>query len=613
MAQLTWRDIAAPNFAPTSNILRNANSAFDSGVQNLQNSFRTLGNQQSTRRNNAIIDDLAGVTSEADVSALLKNLPSLINSNDISPAMAEQILGLQAKGMGFDTERLTQDGIRARTANTQASGARASDKAAREEAERAALKAAGVDLTKLQDFSLSSDSGTIPGIPAQTGGPLITNSIEGGGTGILDVNDPSTRNRSAYDVSTILAENPDLNVNDLLEFQRGLRSEQITSEVGRDADVTRDQSNLAIRTDFDRNVAAFNRGEDSRVSKLEAIQLGEEIARTSVNPEAAIIAINDVEGLTPEDRQTAIDAAANRIGQLNTVDPLAPAATSPVDTTGLNIDLGSFDASQAALGAGNTERLLTEAENIYADGNSAVVMANQIPNLGSNPASVNTAIKDVMDAIPDLTPARAAMLVQETVYQPDFGNLSSYLPGGKTRKQVYVDSDAAIKMGREFLSSNAISDTTRNRGIREAVSSNISALKNNFDTVLQNYQAGVARGLPVDSSAVVNAKTELEQALSEANTSRLNPNAEDLNATAPANVPTVNSLGEDASTTQKIQTYLLGSPVEAAILTNAQTSNAVRHDTYSTLIENIQRDTSINITDRADMVEQLKELRKRFR
>ncbi|MBL1322183.1 MAG: hypothetical protein COA63_014160 [Methylophaga sp.] len=112
-----WQNIAAPNFGDVSSLLSNASSSWNRAFDRADKGFNSFRKSNQEEKSNAVIADLARVGSEGDIEGFLSNLN--INSADMTPELAQSIANIRGTAQGYDTNRLNQGGISARTNATR--------------------------------------------------------------------------------------------------------------------------------------------------------------------------------------------------------------------------------------------------------------------------------------------------------------------------------------------------------------------------------------------------------------------------------------------------------------------------------------------------------------
>lgn len=113
MARLQWNNVAAPDLSGTSNILKNAQASFQTGLTNANAILSQYNEGQQERNDNEILARVAGLNSEDELAAFLQS--DAIQGRNISSGMRETILGLRQGILDAGQTRANTGLIGART------------------------------------------------------------------------------------------------------------------------------------------------------------------------------------------------------------------------------------------------------------------------------------------------------------------------------------------------------------------------------------------------------------------------------------------------------------------------------------------------------------------
>lgn len=105
MAQLTWRDVAAPDLGRAADILSSAANSFGAGTSSIAGALRQTRADQMERRSSAALPILAGVASEADVAGALAQVNGMVRPQDMTPELQKAIMGLRSGALGYERDR----------------------------------------------------------------------------------------------------------------------------------------------------------------------------------------------------------------------------------------------------------------------------------------------------------------------------------------------------------------------------------------------------------------------------------------------------------------------------------------------------------------------------
>lgn len=93
MARLQWNNVAAPNLAGTSQIIRNAGASFQDGLTRANEILSQYDLGQKEKNDNEILAKVAGLNSEEELASFLQS--DAIQGRNISSGMRDTILGLR--------------------------------------------------------------------------------------------------------------------------------------------------------------------------------------------------------------------------------------------------------------------------------------------------------------------------------------------------------------------------------------------------------------------------------------------------------------------------------------------------------------------------------------
>lgn len=181
MAQLNWKQVAAPDLSGTSRILANANQSFNAGLANASSLLDSYNEGQQEKNDNALLGEIASLNSEEELGAFLSG--DALKGKNISSTMRENILGLRKGILANESTRASTAGTKATTANTYARTAIAQAAEGRQAAEYKDGVAARTELRGLtgvvaganQEGNLFGRDGTYT--PNYGNGPTVKNSV----------------------------------------------------------------------------------------------------------------------------------------------------------------------------------------------------------------------------------------------------------------------------------------------------------------------------------------------------------------------------------------------------------------------------------------------------
>ncbi len=93
MARLQWNNVAAPDLAGTSQIIRNAGASFQDGLTRANEILSQYDLGQKEKNDNEILAQVAGLNSEEELASFLQS--DAIQGRNISSGMRDTILGLR--------------------------------------------------------------------------------------------------------------------------------------------------------------------------------------------------------------------------------------------------------------------------------------------------------------------------------------------------------------------------------------------------------------------------------------------------------------------------------------------------------------------------------------
>ena len=103
MAQLRIEQVAAPDFSSVSDMLRNVNQSFNTGIESAKSILDKYNEGQQAKGDQALVGALAGLKSEEELANFLQTTD--LASMNISDKMRENILGARATILGNDSTR----------------------------------------------------------------------------------------------------------------------------------------------------------------------------------------------------------------------------------------------------------------------------------------------------------------------------------------------------------------------------------------------------------------------------------------------------------------------------------------------------------------------------
>ena len=103
MAQLRIEQVAAPDFSSVSDMLRNVNQSFNTGIESAKGILEKYNEGQQAKGDQALVGALAGLKSEEELANFLQTTD--LASMNISDKMRENILGARATILGNDSTR----------------------------------------------------------------------------------------------------------------------------------------------------------------------------------------------------------------------------------------------------------------------------------------------------------------------------------------------------------------------------------------------------------------------------------------------------------------------------------------------------------------------------
>lgn len=114
--RLQWRNVNAPDFSSTSNILANASRTLDSGLSNASDLLKTYQEGRQAVGDQSILADIAGIKSEEELGAYLTS--GALEGRNLSPDMQKTVLGLRDQVIGYGQGRANVASTEAGTKNT---------------------------------------------------------------------------------------------------------------------------------------------------------------------------------------------------------------------------------------------------------------------------------------------------------------------------------------------------------------------------------------------------------------------------------------------------------------------------------------------------------------
>jgi hypothetical protein len=103
--QITWRNVAAPDFSSAAQIMAQAGRQIEQGTGNIADLFADARKRQIDSRSSEALGKLAGINGSANADTILQNVLSSIAPKDRNAALNEAIYRTQQQALGLDNTR----------------------------------------------------------------------------------------------------------------------------------------------------------------------------------------------------------------------------------------------------------------------------------------------------------------------------------------------------------------------------------------------------------------------------------------------------------------------------------------------------------------------------
>ena len=384
--RVDFRPVNLPSGGNIGGLLNQANNSFVSSFDRLATNLNNLDQKNKQKASNALIPQLAGITTQEEADSFL----STVDPRNITPELANHLIGLKSNAQQFQSNALKQDGTRALTANTNAQ-----TDVLRNEDNR-------IQTTFERKNSFEDALNNLA--PQLLGSSLdAADGINGSGTNAL-------RNIDTNGV----------NIRDLLSIVDGNQGREQRGDSNRDTTRSNQQifdNNNLVNADANRGrdftFANAKRDDELAQENLRQAKAGQRAAfnlnATSIDRQAADQAYLNDPTVSPE-------AKAAYLAQIEAIPATAsaPSFESAFANTGLTNDINiaainaaSVQNSEAAAASNDTFRRV--ANNIsanYSDGNPGVTFKNRNPDVAKS--------KDITGIVNELS--RSEEVSPATVY-----------------------------------------------------------------------------------------------------------------------------------------------------------------------------------------------------
>jgi hypothetical protein len=420
---------------------------------------------RKTTASNQAMQELAGVTSEDQVASTLAGLG--IDPKDITADAMAAIMGSQGRAMGFDSERLTQEGTRAstrgtnaRTANTTSAGERATTDFNRRIASEDQLKGVAGEIVALHSDAWKGGTTVEQPQPTQ---PTVAPEDRRTDDGYRDMSPsapavpaPQATLRSLADLASV--DGNAVMPQTFIDFQDDNAENLNTGNVNRDADRERDSA---------AEIAAYNQARvelaDTKTDREAELAVNDQLvtdgAIKQVNEDWQNFGSRDallssyVNDTSLSNRQrNALRAAANNLPESTfTLDNPAPDSINPAVSTAID----QTENADAAFASGNpTLRVVNEAETLGESSQPVVDLINT-SKLSMSPDEVLRDVAVLREALSQegITASNNELLVilRDTVDRTGF--MEGLIPGGgEAGGDIRFNTDAALTAAKEVFS-----------------------------------------------------------------------------------------------------------------------------------------------------------------
>jgi len=180
MAPTTWRNIDAPDFTRSSQILNSAVGHWSGAFNNLGDAFSKGGDIVRRSKSADANLVLAGVSGEDGVDPALAKIAGTTQGYNMTPELQAAMLNIRGAAMGYDSKRAAEERARAAEGRARAASARsasaAASSASRKAAEDADMAALAPHLIRMREAAWENGTGDVnPQVPevmadALTGG-----------------------------------------------------------------------------------------------------------------------------------------------------------------------------------------------------------------------------------------------------------------------------------------------------------------------------------------------------------------------------------------------------------------------------------------------------------
>lgn len=105
MAQLTWRNVDAPDLTKASDILNRSALMMGDAMSGLGQTLQDVRDRQRRDRSAAVLPELARVANEGGVDAALAKMGSMIDPSDMTPELQQAMMNLRGNALDFESSR----------------------------------------------------------------------------------------------------------------------------------------------------------------------------------------------------------------------------------------------------------------------------------------------------------------------------------------------------------------------------------------------------------------------------------------------------------------------------------------------------------------------------
>lgn len=499
MAKLRYNQVQGPNFSGVGQAMQASQGSWNAGFNAIGAGLDDAIDTRKTTASNKAMQELAGVVSEDQVASTLAGLG--IDPKDITADAMAAIMGSQGRAMGFDSERLTQEGTRASTRGTNARTAATNS--------RAAMASTEFDQAQAERTQLNNMAGTIANaqITASNGG--FTNPGDESPTGMQLQPDGSIGRGSSASTggqTRVLGEEGrgylpenffgeqfngsgnNVNYQSLINIADGFSTALDTGNKNRDTDRLNDNTERRTETTARREDTAEDTASQRADIEREKV-IWQDVFNQSITESVNAEAFNYFNA----------DAFKNAVNK----DPNISAAVRTKSLTAIDaLPAGIFETGsvESTLPEGLLVqgKVIAEQDRAFGDSNELMRIINQGAKMGESDDSVIDLINnngldmtpgEVLDDVAKLrgelgqdgvnaSNEELMVILRDNLYTSGYG---SFMPGGHDVGDIRFDTDKAIAAAKEYYNNDAralaIESEANITSRSEELAENISAVQ----------------------------------------------------------------------------------------------------------------------------------------